>query len=41
MYSYIDEQEWRWRQILTRQIHPDDAPSTDDEEEDEENEDAD
>jgi hypothetical protein len=34
MYSEIDEQEWRWQQILTRPIHPDDQPPTDEDEED-------
>ena len=34
MYSDIDESEWRWQQILTRPIHPDDQPTTDEDEED-------
>jgi hypothetical protein len=34
MYSDIDESEWRWQQILTRPIHPDDQPPTDEELED-------
>ncbi len=33
MYSDIDESEWRWEQILTRPIHPDDAPTIDEDEE--------
>jgi hypothetical protein len=36
MYSDIDEQEWRWGQILTRRAdyNPDDQPPTDEDEED-------
>ena len=36
MYSDIDEQEWRWGQILTRRAdyNPDDAPTIDEDEED-------
>jgi hypothetical protein len=34
MYSEIDEQEWRWQQILTRPIHPDDQPPVEELEDD-------
>jgi hypothetical protein len=32
MYSDLDYEEWRWQQILTRPIHPDDQPPTDEDE---------
>jgi hypothetical protein len=32
MLNEADIDEWRWRQILTRRIHPDDQPPIEDEE---------
>ena len=39
MFDEIDQQESKWRRILSRPIHPDDAPPVDEDDEDEEDDD--
>lgn len=34
MFDEIDRQESKWRRILSRPIHPDDAPPVDEDDED-------
>jgi len=34
MFDEIDQQESKWRRILSRPIHPDDAPPVDEDDED-------